>query len=379
MADDSVEAAVEYVPLAYLTPENHAAQRSLMLLADRHANLPNLIENNDQLPQSNRTAKAKHRFSLSIGNPGESFNGGWVLGKGDITYSVDLRLCPPSSRYLTGPLLGTIHIHPQSGVFLLQNNSRLASIEYIEAGIVLGYQETHILFLTRNHIRFGPLDYVFDINAESEADFSLARREYMRRNIYNSIANIENSALFHQLLEGLKNLHSMGIMHRDISPKNSLILSLGPKPRAAICDFGKSKIGTTGMSRSLGPPAFIAPEDQLYTSAMGNEGGYKTVLKELASLREQGQIPEELGALLRSMLSWDPVDRPTAAQALEHEAWKGIVSCDSRPQPQQGSEMSSESVSGSGSESGMKKRMRSREMKEDTEVRRTVSRLAAWI
>lgn len=192
-------------------------------------------------------------------------------------------------------------------------------------------------------------------------------------------------ALFHQLLEGLKDLHSMGNMHRDIYPKNSLILSLGPRPRAAICDFGKSRIGTTSTSLSLGPPAFMAPEvwrregytnaidvfslgltllytfqqDQMYTGAMDKEGGYKTVLKQLASLREQGQIPEELGALLRSMLSWDPVDRPTAAQALDHEAWKGVVSWGSGPQ--QGSEASSEGVarseigSGSGSESGKKR------------------------
>lgn len=155
---------------------------------------------------------------------------------------------------------------------------------------------------------------------------------------------------------------------------------------AAICGFsnlGILKICTTGTSISLGPPALITPEvwrreeytdtidvfspgqvllyafqqDQLYTGAMDQEGGYKTVLEQLASLREHGQIPEKLGALLRSMLSWDPVDRPTAAQALEHEDWKAAVSCDSGPQPQQGSEVSSEGVAGSGSESGRQKRM----------------------
>lgn len=41
-ADDSA-AAVVNVPLAYLTPENQAAQRSLTLLGDRNANLPILL------------------------------------------------------------------------------------------------------------------------------------------------------------------------------------------------------------------------------------------------------------------------------------------------------------------------------------------------
>lgn len=222
MADDNVEAAVRYVPLAYFTPENHAAQKSLTLLADRHANLPNLIENNDKLPQSNRTAKAKYRFVLSIDNSGDSCNGSWALGKGDIRYSVDLRLCPPRSRYLIGPLLGTIHIHPESGAFLLQNKSWLGSIEYVDAGLVLGYQEIHVLFRTRNHLRFGPLDYIFEINAESETDFSLARREYMRRYIYDSTADIESSvSLMCRLLDPLPKptQFSLGdiILHRTVS------------------------------------------------------------------------------------------------------------------------------------------------------------------
>lgn len=49
--------------------------------------------------------------------------------------------------------------------------------------------------------------------------------------------------------------------------------------------------------------------------------GHKTMLERLTSLREQGYMPEEFGALIRSMLSWDPADRPTAKQALDHGVW----------------------------------------------------------
>lgn len=56
-----------------------------------------------------------------------------------------------------------------------------------------------------------------------------------------------------------------------------------------------------------------------------DQSGHQAALKRLTSLREQGHIPEELGLLLRSMLSWDPAERPTAKQALNHRAWQGIM------------------------------------------------------
>lgn len=65
--------------------------------------------------------------------------------------------------------------------------------------------------------------------------------------------------LFRQVLEGLRNIHSAGIMHRDISPRNYLIFSFRDStPKAAICDFGKSKKGAKGIGTSLGPPSFVA-------------------------------------------------------------------------------------------------------------------------
>ncbi|KUI55296.1 hypothetical protein VP1G_02719 [Cytospora mali] len=48
-----------------------------------------------------------------------------------------------------------------------------------------------------------------------------------------------------------------------------------------------------------------------------------TVLEHLASL--QSYMPDNLGALLRSMLAWDPADRPTAEQALADKVWGQIV------------------------------------------------------
>ncbi|KAH8768420.1 kinase-like domain-containing protein, partial [Diaporthe sp. PMI_573] len=182
------------------------------------------------------------------------------------------------------------------------------------------------------------------------------------------VAPATRLALFHQVLEGLRNLHAMGIMHRDISPRNLLVFSLAP-PRAAICDYGKSKVGTRGHEAALGPQGFTAPEVgglAGYTSAIdvfslglsilanfglwagGNESPsnpeiYQLVLQHLAGL--EGRMPDGLGALLRSMLAWDPAERPSAEDAVAHQVWEQVAVTGSRLP------LSTSSSSGSASDS----------------------------
>ncbi|KAF3768258.1 kinase-like protein [Cryphonectria parasitica EP155] len=160
-------------------------------------------------------------------------------------------------------------------------------------------------------------------------------------------------SLFRQVLEGLRNLHARGIMHRDISPRNLLVFSRQP-PHAAICDYGKSKVGTRGKLAALGPPDFTAPEvgrPEGYTSAidifslglsmlatfgprgwtgpMSSPENHRAVLEHVIAL--QGRMPDGLGALLRSMLAWDPADRPTAEQALAEQVWEQVAGAAARP------------------------------------------------
>lgn len=58
---------------------------------------------------------------------------------------------------------------------------------------------------------------------------------------------------------GVQAMHDQGYMHRDISPKNLLILSLNP-PKAAVCDYGKSTRDARSDQTTLGPLYLLAPE-----------------------------------------------------------------------------------------------------------------------
>lgn len=157
--------------------------------------------------------------------------------------------------------------------------------------------------------------------------------------------------LLRQVLEGLANLHAMGIMHRDISLLNLLVFwPRDSPPSAVIGDFGKAKRGATGKGTSLGPPAFTAPEvgTQLeYTMAIDmfslglcflltfresedqwtlqgpmTKEHHATALERLQIA--QSRMPERLCTLIQSMLAWDPAVRPTPQEALADELWLQI-------------------------------------------------------
>ena len=164
----------------------------------------------------------------------------------------------------------------------------------------------------------------------------------------NELSLDERLQLLKEPLYGLKTLHGMGYMHRDIRPQNVIVLSYDP-PRAALCDFGKTIFASTDRDTAIGPIHTCAPEvwqvrrqgpydDKIdiwaYGYTIANVLGYACGNNDKITetrwtnirlyLRNRAKTSSEdrlLIDLALSLLEWEPKKRLTADDALRNECW----------------------------------------------------------
>ncbi|KAH8807604.1 kinase-like domain-containing protein [Xylogone sp. PMI_703] len=77
--------------------------------------------------------------------------------------------------------------------------------------------------------------------------------------ITSSMTVSDRLTILHQCLEGLAYIHGKGLMHRDIKPGNLVIVSRTP-PRAMIIDFGSATWSKTSEDHGVGTIPYLAPE-----------------------------------------------------------------------------------------------------------------------
>ena len=100
---------------------------------------------------------------------------------------------------------------------------------------------------------------------ENEKHFFIVMENICGGNLLNAINKMSKFSeaiaknIFKQLIETIKYLHSIGIVHRDVKPDN-ILLELDSTIK--LCDFGVSKEVKEGqlLTDSCGTPAFVAPE-----------------------------------------------------------------------------------------------------------------------
>ena len=147
--------------------------------------------------------------------------------------------------------------------------------------------------------------------------------------------------LFRQLIQGIKYIHSKGVVHRDIKLEN-ILLDLNNIVK--ICDFGVGKLTQKGQKLldQCGTPVYMAPEIiqgdgyegfpvdiwsagvALYIMLSGNIPFNRDKTHDLQSAiinlpyKKIDDISESANDLLKNILEKDPVKRFTPDQILEH-------------------------------------------------------------
>ncbi len=161
-----------------------------------------------------------------------------------------------------------------------------------------------------------------------------------------------------QLAIGLREIHSHGLLHRDIKPPNVLVRKDG---RVVVLDFGLASDQHFGESKSkqiVGTVAYMSPEQaegkpltpasdwysvgsmlyQVLTGQCPFGGGSKTVMSAKrtrdpdAPQKLNPVVPEDLNNLAMALLSRDPSARPNASDILR---WLGVNDAPSADATQQ--------------------------------------------
>jgi calcium-dependent protein kinase len=157
----------------------------------------------------------------------------------------------------------------------------------------------------------------------------------------------EASNLMYKLLHAINHLHSEKISHRDIKPENILYKSEAPNSDIKIIDFGlSSKFGEfeEKMHTVVGTPYYVAPEVLeknygpecdvwslgviIYFRLAGKPpfSGSNNIevfekIKECYVIMEDevwNSVSNEAKDLILKLISRNPKERLTAAQAMEH-------------------------------------------------------------
>jgi eukaryotic-like serine/threonine-protein kinase len=168
----------------------------------------------------------------------------------------------------------------------------------------------------------------------------------------------EVSRIAEDVLRGLIDAHTAGVVHRDLKPSNVFLANKGGRLRAMVLDFGVCKMDgvdterLTGTGESIGTVAYMAPEQirgaakvderadlyafgvlvfEMLTGRLPHDGPSQMAIlaskleNTAALLRDYARVemPEGTSELVAKALARSPEDRFASAQELL-KAWRAL-------------------------------------------------------
>lgn len=191
------------------------------------------------------------------------------------------------------------------------------------------------------------LDKLYLISPLAIGDFSSLR--------WDKLGYCVKIGLLRGPLKGLETLHNAGYMHRDITTRNMLVVSLNP-PDAVLCDYGKAIESQSETDSRIGLIPTLAPEvntegrrrysckidiwgigyicclmllgsymrESLDMRKRPNKAWHDAIMTQLSHYARLRPAESNFTDLVRKMLAWEPADRPTAAEALQHPCMREL-------------------------------------------------------
>lgn len=82
--------------------------------------------------------------------------------------------------------------------------------------------------------------------------------------LYDALAGANEGTcldVFAALAQGVADCHAAGVVHRDLSPHNVLVIGRNHRPMPVIIDFGTASLIENGATRLAGTPEYVPPDE----------------------------------------------------------------------------------------------------------------------
>jgi eukaryotic-like serine/threonine-protein kinase len=217
---------------------------------------------------------------------------------------------------------------------------------YAEADVTAFNDEVRTLARLNHHGIVAINDAGIDLSSPDEPHPFLVMEFVQGKTLRETIAErrlstSEIGEVGFEVAEALEYVHAQGVIHRDITPSNILLVNYGTtssRTRARLTDFGIAiAVGTRHVpgSPTAGTAAYLSPEQVLGVSLTPASDIYSLGLVLLECFTRErafpgervesaiarvdndppmpGSVPDTWKTILGAMVSRDPADRPTAA------------------------------------------------------------------